>query len=388
MDQPNLSTQLQDWEHRHQEDQAKIARLQQQTEAQTYELQEQSLRIQKLEEKLTVAHLALTRIPQLDERIDHLKNELVQMIDEKYSRRSQQANAASSGLTAQVDNHTKALNELRREVDKTQRYDEQILLARTEVERLNRAVSTFEARFQRLNAEVEERVRATNYLEEQRRADAHRVAELQSDLPEIQKSVEASLSKIRTVEQQIPQFGKFEIALEDVREEIRRHREHMDFQMAQRERLMKNWTELAETQEQRMKENEKLMEKYVEHYQLNKRSLASLQDFQEQLQREQHQTEELQRLAENRQRAMMEKVQAEYEGLRQKQGMEWQPQLLGVQKDVAALKEQIAEISKVNQGINQHIDMILQIIEEDIQSRSMATQEWQYRFEELASGRS
>jgi chromosome segregation ATPase len=388
MDQPHMASQLEYLEQRHQEDQAKIARLQQQAEAQTYELQQQALRLLKLEEELTVARLALTRIPQLDDRIDHLKNELVQLLDDHFERRAQPAMTAGHGLSSQLDNHTKALNELRREVEKTRRYDEQILLARTEVERLNKVVSTFESRFQTLNKQIEERARSVGYLEEQRRADAQRMVELQSEFPEVQKKVEAGLAKLKTVEQQIPQFGKYEVALEDVREEIRRHREHMDFQMAQRERLMKNWTELAETQEQRMKDNEKLMEKYVEHYQLNRRALASLQDFQEQLQREQHQTEELQRLAENRQRAMLEKIQAEYEGRWQKQGLEWQPQILSLQKDMAAVKEQFNELKKYDQTIKQQLEMILQILEEDIQARASATQEWQYRFEELAGGRS
>jgi chromosome segregation ATPase len=192
---------------------------------------------------------------------------------------------------------------------------------------------------------------------------------------------------IQMVEQQIPQFGKYESALADVREEIRRHREYMDFQMAQRERLMKNWTELAEEQEQRIKEHESLMDKYLEHYQLNKRALASLQEFQERLQREQHQAEELQRLAENRQRAAMEKLHTDYEQRWQKQGLEWQPQIESLKRDIATLQNNIAQLKKFNQTVEDRIEMILQIIEEDVQSRAVSVQEWQDRFEQLASGR-
>lgn len=386
MEQPHLSSQFDYLEQKHQEDQAKIARLQQRAEAQEYKLQEQARRIQGLEEDLTAARLSLTRIPQLDERLDHLKQELLETLEQQLSRRQQTATAPAHSLAAQLDNHTKALNELRRELDKVRRYEEQISLARTEVERLNRTASTFEARLNDLGKQLDERVRATTYLEEQRRLDANRLAELQVELPDLYKKTEANRSKIQMLEQQMPQFGKYEIALEEMREEIRRHREHMDFQAAQRERQMKNWTEMAEAQARRLDEFESLMEKYGEHYQLNKRALASLQDFRESLQREQHQAEELQRLAEERQRVELEKWQADYAQRWQKQMMEWKTQSTEFQKNIDILKKQIDETAKFDQAIEKQVNLILQIIEEDIQARTTSAEDWQHRFEELADG--
>ncbi len=388
MDQPHLSSQLEYLEQKHQEDQQKIALLEQTTEAQTYEIQEQNRRIQKLEEALAAARLELARIPQIDERLDNFRGEILQYVEQHYERQRQGSVMPNQMIDTQFENQTKAINELRREVDKAQRYDEQILLARTEVERVNKVVSTFEARLNEVSKKLEERTRSVSYIEEQRQTDARRIAEVQMELPKLQKQIESSLTKVQMVERQIPQFGKYEVAIEEIREELRRHREHMDFQMAQRERLLKNWTDLAEEQEQRMSDHEKLMDKYVEHYQLNKRALASLQEFQERLQREQHQTEELQRLAVERQRATLEKLQADYEQRWQKQGLEWKPQVTDLRQDIQSLRKQFGEFEKSSKEVGKQIDMILQIIEEDIQARTASTQEWQYRFEQLASGRS
>ncbi len=385
MEQPHLSSQLDYLEQKYLESQEKIAKLQQQTEAQEYKLQEQTRQIEKLEAELAESYAQLTRIPQLDEQLDRLKNELLQIMEQQYGHRPPSIDPGHT-LAAQLDTHTKTLHELRRELDKTHRYDEQIALARTEVERLNKTVSTFQAQLNQLNKQLDEQIRAANYLEEQRRVDAHRLAELQAELPPLQKKIETSLSKIQIVEQQIPQFGKYEVALEEMRVEIRRHREHMDFQMAQRERQIKNWTELTQTQERRMDEYESLMEKYAEHYQLNKRALATLQDFQERLQREQHQAAELQRLGEERQRTALEKWQTDYEQRWQKQMIEWTPRFADLQKNINLLKQQMTKIEKFNQGIEKQISMILQIIEEDIQARAIATQAWQERFEEIANG--
>ncbi|MBN1219308.1 MAG: hypothetical protein JXM69_10300 [Anaerolineae bacterium] len=383
MEQPHLASQLEYLEQQHQEDQTKIAELQQRAETQAYQLQEQTQRIQGLESELAEARLVLNRVPQFEERLDHLKRELLQVIEERYGRRQPGVPDAPS-TTAQFDSYTKTLNEMRRELDKIRRHDEQISLARTELERMNKTASVFQADLDKLGKQVDERVRAARYMEEQRTADARRVAELQADMPALQKRLEANQSKIQTMEQQTLQFGQYEIALEEVREEIRRHREHMDFQAAQRERQMKTWNDLAETLQRRMDEYEGLMEKYAEHYQLNRRALSSLQDFQERLQREQHQTEELQRLAEERQRAEMEKLQAGYGQRWQKQTMEWKGQAETLQNDIAILKKQTDEITKFNQTIERQMTLILQIIEEDVQARAIAAQEWQQHFEKLA----
>jgi hypothetical protein len=168
---------------------------------------------------------------------------------------------------------------------------------------------------------------------------------------------------------------------------MRRHREQIDYQVAQRERQLKNWTELANTTERRLKENESLMEKYTEHYQLNKRALASLQDFQENLQREQHRFSELQRLAEERQRAEWEKFMAEYEQRWKKQSRELQPQFTDFQRNIELLQQRHNDLTKLHQAVETQLNLLLQIVEEDIQARASAAANWQERFEQIANGR-
>src|SRR6185436_2981567 len=89
MAQTDSSSQLDYSGQRHQEDPQSIAKLQQRTEAQAYELQEQARRIQKLEEKLAEAQLKPASLPQLNEQLLHLKSELLQIVEEQYTRRQQ-----------------------------------------------------------------------------------------------------------------------------------------------------------------------------------------------------------------------------------------------------------------------------------------------------------
>jgi DNA repair exonuclease SbcCD ATPase subunit len=384
-DQTDSASQLDYSVQRYQADQQTIAKLQQRTEAQAYELQEQARRIQKLEEQLAESQLKQTSTPQLDDQLLNLKSEILQIVEDQYTRRQQNFRDVNNAMLAQLDGFARSLYELRRDFDKTQRHDEQISLARAEMERLNKEVSKFETRFDHLSKQLEERARAATYLEDQRRADTLRLTELQAEMPNLHKKIESSLTKVQLVEQQIPQFGQYQAALNEVREDIRRHRENMDFQMAQRERVMKNWSDAAESIERRMDEYKGLMEKYAEHYQLNRRALESLQDFQERLQREQHKAAELQRLAEDRQQVEMEKWRAEYEQRWKKQSMEWKPNFADLQKNMDALQKRVDEMVKLSQTVKNQMELILQIIEEDIQNRTLTAQDWQQRFEELAN---
>jgi chromosome segregation ATPase len=371
----------------YQKAQGTMARLQQRIEAQEYELQEQTHRLQSLEEELAQSKAQQAHVSQIDEQLVYFKEELLQTIERRYGRQqSTTPDTGSSLMRQQLDNQTQTLRELRREIDRMRRYDDQISLARAETTRLNQAVHQFQANLDELSNQLDERVRPLSYIEEQRRIQTRSLSELQAELPELHKKIETCLTKIQLVEQQAPQFAKYEAALDSIREEIRRHRERMDFQSAERERQLKSWTELVETTRHRMRENETMLEKYAEHYQLNKRALASLQDFQESLQREQHRFGELQRLAEERHRAELEKFQAGHEQRWQKQTMELQPQLGDFQKNLEAVQQRLDGMAKLNQMLEDQMNMVLQIIEEDIQARASAVTDWQARFETLANG--
>lgn len=364
--------------------QQKIAKLEQLLESQAFELQEQTRRIQRLEAQLAESQLRFNAMPQLDDQLVSFKGELLQIIEEQYARRQQNFRDINNAIITQVDGFAQTLHSLRRDLDRANRYDEQINLARAEYERLNREFSKFEARLDTLNKQLDGRDRAVNYIEDQRRVDTQRLAEVQIQLPELQKKIETSLNRVQLVEQQIPQFAQYQAALDQIRDDIRRHRENMDFHMAQRERLIKNWNDAAETQQRRLDEYENQMEKYAEHYQLNKRALESLLEFQDRLQRDQHRANELQRLAENRLQAEMEKWQADYEQRWKKQSMEWKPNFTDLQKSIELLQKQVDNIVKQGESVQKQMELIFQIIEEDVHNRSLAAQDWRQRFEELA----
>lgn len=387
MEQPHLSSQLDYLEQKLQEANAAIAGLQQRVESQEYVIQEQNLRIQHLEYDLNETQQALQSTTQIEERLTKLRDEMLEYVDRR-TRGGQPAvsEAGSNLILKQLEIHTAAISEMRRDLEKTERLQDQISLARSESDRLNQEIQKFQARLEQLTRALDERTSPLKIIEEQRRADVRKLAELQAELPELQKKITDTATKVQLVSQQIPQYAKYEAALESIREEIRGYREHMDFQLAQRERQIKDWTGVAAAAEERIRAIEHSMEKYTEFYQLNKRSLSSLQDFQERIQREQHRVGELQRLTEERQRTEAEKFRADFEQRWQKQSLELQPQFDDFHRSLETLQHRINDLTQLQTTIDSQLNLALQIIEEDIQTRAQAASDWQRRFEEIAEG--
>jgi chromosome segregation ATPase len=356
--------------------------LQEENEHQAEQLQEQARQIQHLEDRLVAWEYKVNKFSQSDERINQLKKELLEFITDR-----RQPGAIDSVLATQVENQTKILSTLTRDIEKTERYGEQIAMARTDFERLNKDVNLLETQLNKLQRQINDQSLSASYLEEQRRADARRLTELQGELPNLQKKVEANLlAKIYTIEQQIPQFAQYQMALEKTKEEARQHQEKINFQVAQQERQLKSWIEQSENYEQRMHRYIAELEKYAEQYQESRRALEAIHDFQERLQREQHQTSELQRLTEERQQAMFEKWKTDYEQRWQQQDSLWKPSVSEVQRILQGVQKQLDEIHKFSRATEEQLDVTLKIIEEDVYNRAMVAQNWQHRFEEIASG--
>ncbi|RMF04979.1 MAG: hypothetical protein D6768_01935 [Chloroflexi bacterium] len=388
MEPSQLASQLNLLEQKNQQVQATIAKLQQKIEAQEYAAQEQAHRIRQLEAELAQTQSQLAQAAQVDDKLAHLKDEILHLVERKTRGGSDPEVVGQNQalLLKQLDNHTVAINDVRREVQKIERFEEQVSLARTEATRLNQELSKVQAKLESVSRAVDERTAPIKLLEEQRRADMRKLAEMQAELPELSKKVAANTTKLQLTADQMPQYAKYEAALQSLRDEIRNYREHMDFQLAQRERQLKDWVGKAEHGERRIREVEVAMEKYTEFYQLNKRALTSLQDFQERLQRDQHRFGELQRLAEERQRSTLDKFQSEFEQRWQKQSMEMQPQFTDFQRSIQSLQTRVEELGKLHAAVETQLNIALQIIEEDIQTRAAAAADWQRRFEEIAEG--
>jgi chromosome segregation ATPase len=310
--------------------------------------------------------------------------EQVNLALEKSEVRRQQAQRDSDRVRqTEIENMTKAIGEVRREVEKFRRYDEEIAARRADVQRLAGEISRLQQQGVEINKEREERQRAIAFLEDQRRQDIKRVAELPPQITELAKKVESLAPRIQYLEQFPPRLGELKAALDEIRQYQNKDLEKVQFLGVQQERQMKSWNEETELFRQRLVEYEKRMEQYAEQHQTIKKSTENLQTFQDQIEHQQHEISELQRLTQNRQKVQQEEWQSQQEQRWQQFLVDSDRQWGDYDKTLAELAGRLVILEKGLPTFEKRWQILLQVVEEDAQMRALATRDWQLRFEQL-----
>jgi DNA repair exonuclease SbcCD ATPase subunit len=377
-------TQMVTWlDKQHQRDRNELHQLHQRVETLTQERGEQSKRITELENELTELRAYVDRVAQIEGFFERFKHEISTTLEQNEARRQQTIREGDRVRQVEIDNVAQMVAEIRKEVEGLHRYDEELAARRTDVQRLNEAITRLQQQILDATKNRDERARSISYLEEQRHQDTKRIAQVQSQTTDLYKKIQLQVSRIQQLEQFPPRLAELKTGIEQIKQHQNKEVERVQFQDAQRERQMKSWLQEAELQRQRMEEYAQQVERYAEQYHRIKKAAEELQEFKEQLQRQQHESTELQRLAENRQRAQLEEWQTQEERRWKKQALEWDQQWVGYDKAVAELAERISAVEKLGPGFERRLQLLLQLAEEDVHMRTIAARDWQVRFEEM-----
>jgi chromosome segregation ATPase len=367
----------------HQRDRVELQQLQQRVETLVEERQEQANRITELEAELAALNAHVNRVAQIEGYFERFKHEMNTLLERSEARRQQAMRDSDRVRQVEIDNVTQSINEFRKELEKSRRYDDELTVHRTDLGRLSESVARLQQQLLEAIKSQDERTRGITYLEEQRLQDNKRIAQLQAQTAEVAKKIELQVSRIQQLEQLSPRLGELRSGIDEVRQYQSKELERIQFQEAQRERQIKSWLQEAELHRQRMEEHGQQIERYAEQYHRIKKAMEDLQEFQEQIQRQQHESAELQRLAENRQRSQLEEWQVQEERRWKKYTMEWDQHWGEYDKALAELAERIAVIEKQTEENAKRLQLLLRMAEEDAHMRAMATRDWQTRFEEI-----
>ena len=215
------------------------------------------------------------------------------------------------------DSQARVLSEIKKELQKLSRHEEELQLRRAEDQRLGELMLSLQQQITDLGRDLENRTRNLPYLEELPRQNAKRIAELQQETPELFKRTEELSSKLPLLEEQIRKNERRIAELDLLGSELKKAQEEFfeSVRLAEldRERQMQEWAEQMEELRQKMEQYDAQMQQAAEQYRKNKQALASLEKFKERIKQDQAEVAELQRLAEKRQREQMDEWLAENE---------------------------------------------------------------------------
>jgi len=374
-------TQMVTWlDEEHRRDKAELARLQQRLHSQEVELQDQARVIQELEGRMAGLQAQLLKFSQLETALQQLKSEVVQMLAQADERRQQEAREMERVRAIERDNVSRALNEIRRDLQRLARLDEEMGLRKAEQGRVSEALLNMQQELAALGKEVEGKLRSVSFLEEGRQQDGKRIARLQQESLEAMKRLEQQGSRLQMVEDVVQRQERDSGELKELLSQLRTgQREFIEKQLLEADTLKRQvaeWGETLEAQVKKMDHFSAQMQQFGEAFREDRQVVDSIERFQEQIRRDQTQVAELQRLGEERQKRQLEQWQEENEKRWRRELLRWDHQWA----EQAKRNQQIADtFAQVEQRLAYHqsqIEGVWKFLEAQITYQTQESRRW------------
>ena len=145
----------------------------------------------------------LLQVTGFEQMISNFKKEIVYLVEQREETRRKEQTESERLRRIEHEAFQGQLSRLEKEMRVLPRYDEDLDARRAEEERLSIALQRLEVSVATLDKRSDDRVQAVSYLEEQRRADNRRIAELEQETTEQRKNHEALSKKLPLLEEML-----------------------------------------------------------------------------------------------------------------------------------------------------------------------------------------
>jgi chromosome segregation ATPase len=238
------------------------------------------------------------------EIMNQLRTEMQQMIEAVEAKRITAEREAERRADASRDNATRPVREMVERLDKLERALEDIGTARVERDRFASALAALQQRAEDVAKKFEEPERRLTFLEEQRRQDARRISETQTELPEIQRQIDALRPKLDLLEDMSLRNEKRVIEIQNAererREQLQQFIEQQTLYVQQREQRIDEVLGTVGQYDDDMRRNLERFETWTEAYRNMKKIIEDFERIGERLERRINEVAETQRLSEER----------------------------------------------------------------------------------------
>ena len=309
MDMTQASQMLQWLDEERRSDKAIIATLQEQTRNQEEQLAQQEALIQDLQATTASIQSLISQATDFEQTVSNYKNEMVFLLDQREEARKKEQGEADRLRKIEYESISDHLGKLDKDAQTISRLNEALKAREAEDQRLSEALQRLEVLVKDLDKRSDDRVQSVTYLEEQRRADNRRIAELEHDTTELRKKNETQTTKLTLLEDTIQkQKARIGEALEEMKA-LEKPIEELRISDFQREQKMKQYVDQGEQVAEAMEKIQAQTQEYVVMQQQVKRALEKTESFQGRIEKRQNEVAEMQRLAEDRVKRQWEEWQ-------------------------------------------------------------------------------
>lgn len=275
-------------------------RLQQQQE-QMEQLRRQLSGLENEQSSIRTQYISKDREQEL---LEGLRKEVSGMIEGVEAKRLTAEREAERRQEVAREALVTPLRQLEERVDDLGDNLKEISAIRVEHERMGNAIAALTQRIEELGKKTEEPERRIVFLEEQRRQDNRRLSDVQSSLPELQKSIDQLRPRIDLIEGLVRNNEKRVIDLQNEegsrREEIQQFLDQQVLLGQQREQQLSEITKQVGNYDSEMRRNMERFENWSETHRQMKKVVEDFERIGERLERRINEVAEMQRLSEER----------------------------------------------------------------------------------------
>jgi chromosome segregation ATPase len=308
-----LAQQIKWMEDERRKDRAQIATLQERIAGQALEITETSHRLQEMDTTLKASQSLVARLLNTDRVLEEFKADVVAMINRLDDDRKKSEREADRLRNLSMETLQRQINELKLEVPRLNKIEEELPSRRAEEKRLAEALQRMQPQIEASVQVVEERTRGVPYLEEGRRQDLKRLLSVEQESINHLKKLDLQAGKLQVLEDAL---GKVVSRFEPIAVRLSDHDKQLDDLRSSDFRLqqqVKSFESLLNQLRDQVTDYTSVLNKLREQALINQRAETELNAFQETLRMRVSELSEVERLFEERVKKQFEDFLAEFE---------------------------------------------------------------------------
>jgi chromosome segregation ATPase len=328
-------------------------------------------RLNSLESDQTVIKEHSTSSMRENEMMELVRKEIRQIMESAEAKRLTAEREAERRTNLDMQSINRPVQELTEKINRLEKATTEMPAMATDRDRVTNVVGNLQQRVDDLYKKLEEPDRRLAFLEEQRRQDARRISEVETNFPEVQKQIDGIRPKLSLLEDL---SLRNERKVQDVqdgdrsrREQIQQFIDQQNLLLQQRDQQINDLVRQFGEQDSIMQRNIERFETWSETYRTMKQIVDDFQRISDRLERRINEVAEMQRLSE-------ERFRQEWNDWRSDDQKRWKQFTLsndevwrGHDTDFERFVSRIDEISGLLQPLNDSINRLWQLERERAQ---------------------
>lgn len=238
------------------------------------------------------------------ELMEQFRAEMRQMLEDVESKRAVSDRETERRTEYAREMMSRPLRDVSDRLDKIEREFDTIAATRAERDRISSSLVAVQQRVEDIAKKLDEPERRISFLEEQRRQDNRRLADMQGEFPELQKSIDGIKLKIERVEALALSNEKRVLEVQGGertrREELQTFIDQQNLIAQQRDQQVKELTRNMGAYDEDIRRNMERFENWAETHRQMKKLVDDFTRISERLDRRINEVAEMQRLSEDR----------------------------------------------------------------------------------------